>query len=155
MVKRKGLDIRSNWLHFNNALLEVSTTSPEKLQEILTLGSMAIKDAMETMYETTKRNNPGCEIYHPWLNTIKLSTYDEWDKVFLPEAMEVDGVYNSNNDYPFTMLRNEAQEYWLATTRSRAFVPRVPGRMRGWNAKHDGVWLQIKHREHFETDGVV
>ncbi|MGB2787677.1 MAG: hypothetical protein WBB94_04840 [Candidatus Saccharimonadaceae bacterium] len=144
---KMGLDIRSNWLHYDRSLLRADKIDPDQLRSILTLGSRSIIDAMETMHQKPVANNPpGADIQYPWLFTIKLADYLHPLEVFTDEAMQIVQAKNANpnNNYPMEQLLPWVHPYFDAAS-DAGFIPRVPGRMNGWDDEHDGVWFQVRH----------
>ena len=162
MVQRKGLDIRSdNWLFHDNGLLVAETiprerlnstllipTSPEELGGIIDTNTAAIHDAMNEYREYHNIK------VHPWIHTLKLAHYADTFTSGLTaesEALVAEVNANTNDNYPRAAIR-EVHHKYLDIFDELPFVWRVPGRMEGWNAAHDGLWLQIKHRDHYAAD---
>ena len=142
-----GLDFRSNCLYYDRSLLRAPAIDPDQLRSILTLGSRSIIDAMETMHQKTVASNPpGADIRFPLLFTIKLADYLNPLEVFTDEAMQTVNAKNTNpnNDYPMEQLLPWVHPYFDAAS-DAGFIPRVPGRMNGWDEEHDGVWFQVQH----------
>ena len=169
MIQRKGIDIRGgNWLFHNNGLLVTEMmakerinntlllpTSPAELDCILSENTDALHDAVGSFYTLTEERNPNGEIYHPWLYTLKLAHYADTFTTGLTAGSEqlIPGINtNSDDDYKRESIREPHHPYLELFDDEFPFVWRVPGRMRGYNAARDGLWLQIKHRAHHEQD---
>lgn len=151
-IRKRGLSFQGNWLHYDGQLMRASEIDPDQLRSILTLGSTAIVGAAQAIYEkNVAQSPPSARIYHPWMFTIKLADYTAAKKVFKPEALlNTSGENaNPNDDYAMSDLLTWVHPYLDAAV-DAGFMPRVPGRMSGWDDPHDGVWLQIQHPSHHD-----
>ena len=166
MVKRSGLDVRSNWIFHNNGLLVAQDmpsetlnktlllpTAPETLGSILSDNEQALREAAVRLYDINRERSPdGKDLYYPWLHTLKLANYaDAFQTGLVAEAEQIDLQTRANNDYPRETIREQHFPY-LDIFDELPFVWRVPGRMNGYNAARDGLWIQIKHRDHDSID---
>jgi len=139
-----GVGVRSNWLYFDRTLRTVENTTPEELAHILEIGSVAITNGLDTLYEQTKLRNPGGEIHYPWLHTVQLCVFGEERRILtesgltLPYQVISKTVHETPDDI-IPVLR----PYWDAAV-SQDFDVRTLSHLEGWDAAHDGTWLQVR-----------
>lgn len=140
---RDGIDFRSNWLYVDRALLTVEGTSPDELGRILTVGSGAIRAALLSLYEATKLRNPGGDIQEPWLQTIQLCMRGDEPRILTtsglePPYKEITKTVHEDSQDIITALH----PYWDVA--AYEFDVRVVSHLEGWDAAHDGTWLQVR-----------
>ena len=169
MVQRQGVDVRGgNWIFHNNGLLVAQDmpkerlnntlllpTPPDELREILQVNKSELLRTSENFYRQTRENNPNGRIYRPWLYTLKLAHYADTFTTGLTadsEALTPAINANANDNYPREAIREPHHPYLDLFDDTSPFVWRVPGRMSGYNAARDGLWLQIKGRFQYEDD---
>lgn len=139
---RAGIDIRSNWLYVDRALLAAEGTSPEQLRRTLEIGAAAIETALDELYERTVQRNPGGEIHYPWLQTIRLCALGDEPRILTDKGLEppYTGISKTVHDDPADIIPT-LRPYWDAASE---FEVRALSHMQGWDDAHDGTWLQVR-----------
>lgn len=139
-----GVGVRSNWLYFDRTLCIVENTTPEELAHILELGSVAITNGLDVLYEQTKLRNPGGEIHYPWLHTIRLCALGDEPRILTASGLELPykEISKTLHETPDNITR-ELFPYWDAAA-SQDFDVRALSHLKGWDAAHDGTWLQVR-----------
>jgi hypothetical protein len=139
-----GVGVRSNWLYFDGSLRTIENTTPEELAHILDIGSVAIIDALNTLYQQNLQRNPDGEIHYPWLHTVQLCARGEEPAILTelglePPYREISKTIHETSDDITPAL----SPYWAAAA-SCDFEVRAVSHMEGWDMAHDGTWLQVQ-----------
>lgn len=133
-LKYDGRLLRADVLDFESKSAPVS---PEKLQQVLTLGHQAIENQINMMYERISRANPDASKAAIWVAQLSGPENSEINEVYSPSTA---GQINTSLLTDMGQIREEFHPHWQAAEQA-GLVTEVDHVAIGGS---HGAWLRVR-----------